>query len=93
MKKLTAVLVVVMVGVVVLPRAGWCDDRPVKDEKKKTERANRARNLGSLDDMTFTVKIPKPEALIFEKRQRARYAPRSDRKSFTHEIIRSGREL
>ena len=92
MKKFIVILAIATLGVVAFPFVGRCDDRPAKNEKK-TEREGKARNLGDMDEFVFAVKIPKPEALIFEKRRKTRYTPLSNRKSFTYEIIRSGRDL
>jgi len=82
-------LLILVAACSVLSSPAFGDDKPESTEA--TGQVRKGDTAERLDDFDFAVKIPKPEALVFEKRRKARYEPQSHRKSFTNAIVRSAR--
>jgi len=83
-------LLILVAACSVLSSPAFGDDKPESTEEA-VQQARKGERAERLDDFDFAVKIPKPEALVFEKRRKARYEPQSHKKSFTNAIVRSAR--
>lgn len=92
--KVTFTLLILVAACSVLSAQAFGEDKP-ESTNEPAAQARKADRPEWLEPYVFAVKLPKPEALVFEKRRKARYEPRSHRKSFTKKIVESahGRAL